>query len=354
MMRGHPYYWTLPLPAESWFEVHYYDHTIPEDLFRKQLRMGRNTFQLLLNVLAARLSRQNTRFRNCIPPEKVLAIGLFRLAHGNSYISISPAMNVGKSTDFEAVQDVVEGLYDLRNEYIKFPETGAETASTVETFEELSSLPNIAGAIDGTHIRISAPKESAADYFSRYQQYDFLIQGVVDGKMLFTDFSAGFPGSLHDARALRNSVIFQRAENQEILTDPIIQIGRSRIGPYLVGDSAYPLGPWLLKPFPEATRNPREIAFNKELSSARVKVECAFGILKSRWRILQKRLDSGIEFSSKIAVACAVLHNFCINAGDDWDDDNAPDDQDPNNRQQCNDIIRDGEDVRDALLDYID
>ena len=144
-MRGHPYYWTLPLPAESWFEVHYYDHTILEDLFRKQLRMGRNTFQILLNVLAARLSRQNTRVRNCIPPERVLAIGLFRLAHGNSYISISPAMNVGKSTVVEAVQDVVEGLYDLRNEYIKFPETGAETASTVETFEELSSLPNIAG-----------------------------------------------------------------------------------------------------------------------------------------------------------------------------------------------------------------
>ena len=71
-------------------------------------------------------------------------------------------------------------------------------------------------------------------------------------------------------------------------------------------------------------------------------MECAFGILKSRWRILQKRLDSGIEFSSKIAVVCAVLHNFCINAGDDWDNDNAPDDQDPNNRQQCNDIIRDG------------
>ena len=172
--------------------------------------------------------------------------------------------------------------------------------------------------------------------------------------MLFTGFSAKFPGSLHDARALRNSVIFQRTENQEILTDPVIQIGRNRIGPYLVEDSAYPLGPWLLKPFPEATRNPREIAFNKELSSARVKVECAFGILKSRWRILQKRLDSEIEFSSKITIAYAVLHNFCINAGDEWDDDNASDDQDPNNRQQCNDIIRDGEDVRDALVDYID
>jgi len=80
------------------------------------------------------------------------------------------------------------------------------------------------------------------------KKYDFLIQGVVDGKMLFTDFLAGFPGSLHDARALRNSVIFQRAENQEILADPKIQIGCDRIGPYLVRDSAYPLGPWLLKP----------------------------------------------------------------------------------------------------------
>ena len=50
------------------------------------------------------------------------------------------------------------------------------------------------------------------------------------------DFSAGFPGSFHDALALRNSVIFQHAEKQEILTDPIIQIGRNRIGPYLVGD----------------------------------------------------------------------------------------------------------------------
>ena len=131
-------------------------------------------------------------------------------------------------------------------------------------------------------LRISAPEESAADYFSRYQQHDFLIQGVVDGKILFTGFSVGFLGSLHDARALRNSTIFQRAENQEILTDHVIRIGRNQIGPYLVRDSAYPLSPWLLKPFPEAIRNPREIAFNKELSSARVKVERAFGILKGR------------------------------------------------------------------------
>ena len=52
-------------------------------------------------------------------------------------------MNVGKSTVIEAVQDVVEGLYDLRNDYIKFPEKAAETATIVQNFEELSALVRI-------------------------------------------------------------------------------------------------------------------------------------------------------------------------------------------------------------------
>ena len=82
----------------------------------------------------------------------------------------------------EAVQDVVESLFDLRNEYIEFPETEQETAALIRTFEEYSDLPNIAGAIDGTHIRIEAPKDSAVDYFSRYQQHDFVVQAVVDSR----------------------------------------------------------------------------------------------------------------------------------------------------------------------------
>ena len=137
---------------------------------------------MLLNVIAPRITRLDTRFRNCVPPEKVLALGLFRLAHGNSYISIAPAINVGKSAVIEAVQDVVESVFDLRNEYIKFPETEQETAALIRTFEELSDLPNIAGAIDGTRIRIEAPKDSAVDYFSRYQQHDFVVQAVVDSR----------------------------------------------------------------------------------------------------------------------------------------------------------------------------
>ena len=128
--------------------------------------------------MGTRLERRNTRFRNCLPPAKVLALGLYRLADGNSYSSIGPVFNVGKSTVIEAVQDVVNGLYELRDEYIKFLETLAEVKTSIATFADLTSLH--VGAIDGSHIRIKAPNDSAPDYFSRYQQEDFIIQAIAD------------------------------------------------------------------------------------------------------------------------------------------------------------------------------
>ena len=87
----------------------------------------------------------------------------------------------------EAVQDVVESLFDLRNEYIKFPKAEQETAALICTFEEYSDLPNIASTIVGTRLRIEAPEDSAIDYFSRYQQHDFVVQSVVDGRTIFID-----------------------------------------------------------------------------------------------------------------------------------------------------------------------
>ena len=164
--RYNPYRWRLPRPRGSWFEIHFNNRAIPPHYFKTQLRMDRDTFDVLLNLLHPSLLRQNTSLRDYIPPEKVLALGLYRLADGNSYSTIGANFGVGKSTVIEAVQDVTEALFDLRNEYIKFPVTEAETIASIETFSELSDLPNVAGAIDGTHIEIKAPLESVVDYFS--------------------------------------------------------------------------------------------------------------------------------------------------------------------------------------------
>ncbi|XP_068706592.1 putative nuclease HARBI1 [Montipora foliosa] len=350
--RPHPYYWNLPRPCNSWFEIYFHRRNIPEEFFYRQTRMSRDTFDTLLATLRRKLQREDTRLRNCIPPEKVLAIGLYRLAHGGSFDNAGIAMNVGTATIREAFTDVVNALYDFRNDFIKFPTNEAETRASIATFEELSDLPNIAGAIDGTHVKIKAPKESAVDYFSRYQQHDVAVQGIVDGRKIFLDIVAGFPGSLHDARVLRNSSIYDRADRGDVLAAPIHVIGGHEIQLYLVGDSAYPLSRWLQKPYPEGTRHPSEIEFNKQLSAARVKVEYAFGIVKGRWRILSFIEETSVARVSKIIVACAVLHNFCILHRDEWDFIDAGDDGD--DRENPNDdVIGDGEAIREIIKDNL-
>ena len=59
--------------------------------------------------------------------------------------------NVGKFTVIEAVQDVINGLYEITNIYIKFPDTRAEVNSSIATLSDLTNLPNVVGTIDGSH-----------------------------------------------------------------------------------------------------------------------------------------------------------------------------------------------------------
>ena len=47
----------------------------------------------------------------------------------------------------------------------------------------------------------------------------------------------------------------------------------------ILGDPAYPLLPWLMKPHPGVGLSDKQKKFNRRLSRARVIVECAFGRL---------------------------------------------------------------------------
>lgn len=66
---------------------------------------------------------------------------------------------------------------------------------------------------------------------------------------------------------------------------------------------------------------------------------------------MQKRLDSDIKFSVPIAIACAVLHNFCIKMGDNWDNEGNLDHDGGDNDSE--DVVRDGEDIRDILKEFL-
>jgi len=57
---------------------------------------------------------------------------------------------------------------------------------------------------------------------------------------------------------------------------------------HFLGDSAYPLLPFLLKPFINVPAGTPEAKYTEHIVKARSVVERCIGILKGRWRCLRK------------------------------------------------------------------
>ena len=75
-------------------------------------------------------------------------------------------------------------------------------------------------------------------------------------------------------------------------------------------------------------------------------------MLKSRWRIVMKKIEQKTSTLTKTVVALCVLQNICIERGDFYDDDCDSDD-DSNDEDKDRIVFETGTDVRDALKDFV-
>lgn len=101
------------------------------------------------------------------------------------------------------------------------------------------------------------------------------LQAICDASKMFLDVFTGIPSKIHDARVL-NYHLFQK-KLKGICGDRW----------HILGDSAYPLKKWLLTPYRDYGQlTPAQRNFNYKFCSTRVKIENAFGLLKSKWRQL--------------------------------------------------------------------
>nr|XP_054933966.1 putative nuclease HARBI1 [Dermacentor andersoni] len=116
-----------------------------------------------------------------------------------------------------------------------------------------------------------------------------------------------FPGSCHD------SWVWQRNPLHAHLAAQL------QPGEYLLGDSGYPLEPWLLVPVPGShAGTSSEGHYNQEHASMRNVVERCIGVLKSKFRCLQRfrTLLYSPDRAARIIYACVALHNIALEAGD--------------------------------------
>ena len=128
------------------------------------------------------------------------------------------------------------------------------------------------------------------------------VQAICNADMSLLNAVVRWPGSTHDSFICENCALKQRFADGDF-GDAI-----------LLADSGYPLRPYLMVPMANL-QSEAELRFNQAHSKTRVKVECAFGLLKSRFRSLDKSagaLQLAPERMINIIRACMILHNMAI------------------------------------------
>ena len=249
--------------------------------------------------------------------EARVAVTVWKLATNIEYRTIAALFGLGRSTVGEIVLDTCCAIVrHLLPRYVHVPRN-EKLREIVNGFQSRWEFPQTVGAIDGTHIPILRPQESALDYYNRKGYYSMLMQAVVDFRGIFMDVNIGWPGKVHDARVFVNSTLYQKACSGTMLPDWSRSLGGVSVPLVILGDPAYPLLPWLMKPYLEnASSTSQERKFNYRQSRARMVVENAFGRLKGRWRCIMKRADFHVSNVPSIIGSCVVLHNICEIYGD--------------------------------------
>ena len=185
-------FWVEPRQSTHWNFVERVvwrtSNEMHHNKLKKFYRMDFSAFENLLNMFTPFLrSRCVNQVRPQMEIRKIVACVIYRFAHGHSAEHMADRFKIGASTIRKYVDIVCDILTDrnkLFSHCISIP-SEARLQSIILDFKELTGLPNICGAIDGTHIPLAEnPSRSVtlatSDFFNRKKFHSIVLQGVCD------------------------------------------------------------------------------------------------------------------------------------------------------------------------------
>ena len=287
--------------------------------FSKLYRMEEEHYEYLLDHLRDDLaidelqSMRSTSGGEPITPERIVLASLEHIGEGSTPRSLAHSYGVSPSSMEVMIKKFTNAvIYNTSCDELQIslpdPNNPKELRDLSERWAEVSTVFQLfngyLGSLDGWLPRTEMPFDvnNQTDYFSgHYQCYGINIQAMCDPDLVFLFASAAAPGKVNDNRA------FKRCGN-------LVQWLDDLPDKYFIGgDNAYPLSRKLLIPFNGAeANNEHHRTYNFYLSQLRVRIEMAFGLLTTKWRILRTTLRRSCANNTKMILLCMKLHNFCI------------------------------------------
>ncbi|XP_070378174.1 putative nuclease HARBI1 [Dermacentor albipictus] len=278
------------------FEVDDAFEELTEEEFRQYFRLSKRTVLSLCDELDPLIGCQRA---SGLSIERKVLCALRFFGTGSFQRSVGREEHIGMAQPAvsSTIHEVTEAIISVSagRKSVDFPFTPAAKDEAKAVLVRRGAIPGVLACVDGTLIAIMKPEGfSPADTVCNVE----LRIPVVERQ---------FPGSCHDSWVWQHNPLRARLA-------PQLQPGE-----YLLGDSGYPLEPWLLVPVPGShAGTTSEGHYNREHAFMRNVVKRCIGVLKSKFRCLQhfRTLLYSPDRAARIIYACVALHNIALDAGD--------------------------------------
>ncbi len=174
--------------------------------------MSKYTFMDICNQMRPLISKHDTRYKKASPIEICISCAMYKLAQGANTLTCSELFAIGWSFVAFVICKVVMAINLVCRKLITWP-MGDKMQAVMFDLKTWCGMPNVIGAIDGTHISIAKPSNFYyKDYFfHKIMQYNVVAQVMFASQKRFMDVYVGLIGSVNDFGVLRKSRLYQCA-----------------------------------------------------------------------------------------------------------------------------------------------
>lgn len=284
-------------------------------LYKNFTRIDRQLFDEIVERVTPHIQKKQTWWRKPIPPGLRVAVTLRFLATGETYKSLQYSFRVAHNTISKIVPETCRAIIEVYgNEELRTPQSPEEWKQVAREYEERWNLPHCIGAIDGKHIRLRNPALGGTYYYNYKKFFSIVLLAIVDSAYKFLYVDVGAIGSESDGGIFAQTRLGELLNKQDAQLPPPEVLSNDPTGPpteyYLVGDDAFPLRSYLMKPYPSRGLTRPERIYNYRLSRGRRTVENAFGILANRFRVFHTSICLTPDRAEAVVMASCILHNI--------------------------------------------
>ena len=319
--------------TSSWFCTYVQNPMIDDSKFhqrfRRRFRCSYNCFLRLLKLVQEDdmfLRWSNNDASGRLPsPLELLVLGALRyMGRGWTFDDLEENTSMSEETHRQFFHVFIQwGSTTLYDMFVSYPKQKEEVKLHTNEME-VAGFHGCIGSTDATHVSMARCPSSRSNENLGHKEslpsrsYNITVNHL--RQILYT--TAGHPARWNDKTLVLFDEFIMGVKNGVILTDYQFQLLEKNEdgivqqpnynGCWFLSDNRYQNWSVLVAPMKDAVLYP-DIRWSKWVESIRKDVECTFGIMKGRFRILKIgiRLQS-IDAVDKLWCTCCALHNMFL------------------------------------------